>query len=88
LPRWSAIRGWGLVTGSLLVLLSVAAVGIYAGLYNMAGAAMPKYALPSFAVRARTSATSASIRLFRLADGLTVWPQPGRYSLGHTGIMR
>jgi hypothetical protein len=20
--------------------------------------------------------------------GLTVWPQPGRYSLGHTGIMR
>jgi DNA-binding beta-propeller fold protein YncE len=20
--------------------------------------------------------------------GLTVWPQPGRYSLGHTGVMR
>jgi DNA-binding beta-propeller fold protein YncE len=20
--------------------------------------------------------------------GLAVWPQPGRYSLGHTGIMR
>jgi streptogramin lyase len=20
--------------------------------------------------------------------GLTIWPQPGRYSLGHTGIMR
>jgi DNA-binding beta-propeller fold protein YncE len=20
--------------------------------------------------------------------GLTVWPQPGRYSLGHTGILR
>src|ERR1700675_2679321 len=36
LPRWSAIRRWGLVTGSLLVLLGVAAVGIYAGLYNIA----------------------------------------------------
>jgi hypothetical protein len=20
--------------------------------------------------------------------GLTIWPQPGRYSLGHTGVMR
>ena len=20
--------------------------------------------------------------------GLTIWPQPGRYSLGHTGILR
>ena len=36
MPRWSAIGGWGLVTGSLLVLLGVAAVGIYAGLYNIA----------------------------------------------------
>ena len=36
MPRWSAIRRWGLVTGSLLVLLGVAAVGIYAGLYNIA----------------------------------------------------
>src|SRR5262249_3061485 len=24
----------------------------------------------------------------RFPHGLAVWPQPGRYSLGHTGIMR
>jgi hypothetical protein len=24
----------------------------------------------------------------REPHGLTVWPQPGRYSLGHTGNMR
>ena len=24
----------------------------------------------------------------REPHGLTVWPQPGRYSLGHTGILR
>jgi len=23
-----------------------------------------------------------------MPHGLTVWPQPGRYSLGHTGNMR
>jgi len=36
MPRWSARRRWGLITGSLLVLLGVAAVAIYAGLYNIA----------------------------------------------------
>ena len=36
MPRWSARRRWGLVTGSLLVLLGVAAVAICAGLYNIA----------------------------------------------------
>jgi YVTN family beta-propeller protein len=30
----------------------------------------------------------ASIRVGRGPHGLCVWPQPGRYSLGHTGIMR
>jgi DNA-binding beta-propeller fold protein YncE len=29
-----------------------------------------------------------SIRVGREPHGLTVWPQPGRYSLGHTGNMR
>jgi len=29
-----------------------------------------------------------SIPVGREPHGLTVWPQPGRYSLGHTGIMR
>jgi mono/diheme cytochrome c family protein len=36
MPRSSSRRRWGLVTGSLLVLLGVAAVGTYAGLYNIA----------------------------------------------------
>jgi sugar lactone lactonase YvrE len=29
-----------------------------------------------------------TIRVGREPHGLTVWPQPGRYSLGHTGNMR
>ena len=28
------------------------------------------------------------IKVERGPHGLTVWPQPGRYSLGHTGNMR
>jgi YVTN family beta-propeller protein len=28
------------------------------------------------------------IAVGREPHGLTVWPQPGRYSLGHTGNMR
>jgi hypothetical protein len=30
----------------------------------------------------------ASIPVGREPHGLCVWPQPGRYSLGHTGNMR
>ena len=30
----------------------------------------------------------ASIPVGRTPHGLTIWPQPGRYSLGHTGVMR
>ena len=29
-----------------------------------------------------------TINVGREPHGLTVWPQPGRYSLGHTGNMR
>jgi hypothetical protein len=29
-----------------------------------------------------------SITVGGMPHGLTVWPQPGRYSLGHTGNMR
>jgi YVTN family beta-propeller protein len=35
--------------------------------------------------------TSGSVKTIRVGTephGLTVWPQPGRYSLGHTGNMR
>ena len=30
----------------------------------------------------------ARIAVGRTPHGLTIWPQPGRYSLGHTGVMR
>jgi streptogramin lyase len=30
----------------------------------------------------------AQIKVGAEPHGLTVWPQPGRYSLGHTGNMR
>jgi mono/diheme cytochrome c family protein len=36
MPQSGAQRRWGLVAGALLVLVGVAAVGIYAGLYNFA----------------------------------------------------
>jgi len=35
-----------------------------------------------------TSGEVRSIRVGKEPHGLTVWPQPGRYSLGHTGNMR
>ena len=35
-----------------------------------------------------SSGTVDAIKVGREPHGLTVWPQPGRYSLGHTGNMR
>jgi YVTN family beta-propeller protein len=35
-----------------------------------------------------TSGEVRSIKVGQEPHGLTVWPQPGRYSLGHTGIVR
>jgi YVTN family beta-propeller protein len=35
-----------------------------------------------------TSGEVHSIKVGQEPHGLTVWPQPGRYSLGHTGIVR
>ncbi len=35
-----------------------------------------------------TNGTVVSIPVGSEPHGLTVWPQPGRYSLGHTGNMR
>jgi DNA-binding beta-propeller fold protein YncE len=35
-----------------------------------------------------TTGKVVSIPVGREPHGLTVWPQPGRYSLGHTGDMR
>jgi YVTN family beta-propeller protein len=35
-----------------------------------------------------TIGTVKTVRVGLEPHGLTVWPQPGRYSLGHTGNMR
>jgi len=40
-----------------------------------------------YRIDAKTGAV-VKIPVGREPHGLTVWPQPGRYSLGHTGIMR
>ena len=41
-----------------------------------------------YAIDTETGKLVATVRVGRGPHGLCVWPQPGRYSLGHTGIMR
>ena len=41
-----------------------------------------------YAIDTRTGHLRARIRVGSGPHGLSVWPQPGRHSLGHTGIMR
>jgi streptogramin lyase len=41
-----------------------------------------------YALSTRTGRLLAKIPVGAGPHGLCVWPQPGRYSLGHTGILR
>jgi DNA-binding beta-propeller fold protein YncE len=41
-----------------------------------------------YAINTQTGRLRAAIPVGAGPHGLCVWPQPGRYSLGHTGIMR
>ena len=41
-----------------------------------------------YAIDTRTGRLLARIKVGTEPHGLCVWPQPGRYSLGHTGILR
>src|SRR5262249_60755159 len=41
-----------------------------------------------YAISTRTGKLLARIPVGASPHGLCVWPQPGRYSLGHTGILR
>jgi YVTN family beta-propeller protein len=41
-----------------------------------------------YAISTRTGRLLHRIRVGRGPHGLAVWPQPGRYSIGHTGILR
>jgi YVTN family beta-propeller protein len=47
-----------------------------------------RYNAEVYAVSTRTGRLLARIPVGRGPHGLCVWPQPGRYSLGHTGILR
>ena len=47
-----------------------------------------RYNAEVYALSTRTGRLVARIPVGRGPHGLCVWPQPGRYSLGHTGILR
>ncbi len=47
-----------------------------------------RYDAVVYAINTRTGRLRATIPVGLGPHGLCVWPQPGRYSLGHTGIMR
>jgi len=47
-----------------------------------------RYSAEVYALDTRTGRVIARIPVGRGPHGLCVWPQPGRYSLGHTGILR
>jgi YVTN family beta-propeller protein len=47
-----------------------------------------RYDSAVYAIDTRTGRLIARIPVGASPHGLSVWPQPGRYSLGHTGNMR
>ena len=47
-----------------------------------------RYNAVVYAINTRTGRLRATIPVGLGPHGLCVWPQPGRYSLGHTGILR
>ena len=47
-----------------------------------------RYNAEVYAIDTRTGRLRARIPVGQGPHGLCVWPQPGRYSVGHTGIMR
>jgi DNA-binding beta-propeller fold protein YncE len=47
-----------------------------------------RYDAEVYAIDTRTGVLKARIPVGLGPHGLAVWPQPGRYSLGHTGILR
>jgi YVTN family beta-propeller protein len=47
-----------------------------------------RYGEHIYALDMTTGETVATVRVGKGPHGLTVYPQPGRYSLGHTGILR
>jgi YVTN family beta-propeller protein len=47
-----------------------------------------RYSSAVYAISTRTGKVIAKIPAGISPHGLCVWPQPGRFSTGHTGVMR
>jgi DNA-binding beta-propeller fold protein YncE len=47
-----------------------------------------RYNAEVYAISTRTGRLLHRVKVGRGPHGLAVWPQPGRYSIGHTGILR
>jgi DNA-binding beta-propeller fold protein YncE len=47
-----------------------------------------RYNAEVYAISTRTGRLLRRIPVGRGPHGMCVWPQPGRYSIGHTGILR
>jgi DNA-binding beta-propeller fold protein YncE len=47
-----------------------------------------RYDREVYAISTRTGRLLHRVRVGSGPHGLAVWPQPGRYSIGHTGILR
>jgi hypothetical protein len=47
-----------------------------------------RYSRAVYAISTTDGHLIAKIAVGNHPHGLCVWPQPGRYSLGHTGVMR
>ena len=47
-----------------------------------------RYGQSAYAISTRTGKLINSVPVGYGPHGLCVWPQPGRYSLGHTGVFR
>ena len=47
-----------------------------------------RYNAKVYAISTKNGRVLARIRVGYGPHGVCVWPQPGRYSLGHTGILR
>lgn len=75
------LRKWRLPAGSSPDMGGVSADG---GTLWLSG----RYSSEVYAIDTQSGRLRARIKVGQGPHGLSVWPQPGRYSLGHTGITR
>ncbi|MCA1678865.1 MAG: hypothetical protein LC777_07940, partial [Actinobacteria bacterium] len=75
------VRRWRLPAGASPDMGGLSANG---GILWLSG----RYDAEVYAISTRTGRLLHRIPVGRGPHGMCVWPQPGRYSLGHTGILR